>query len=370
MVSKEYLNIVSEFYDLSDPYTLQKVVMCNEAQKETNIENLTVRLYNDIRNGVDQIDFGTIPLSKGNITKIDGYENLVQCIDTLSSLIKEYGQSTELIDVISTGLENIQSRTRTWEKAFALNIDIPMVFYNTMTLAVVSSVTLLITTCIEYIKNGNNTISIAFDKGAYIKKKEHVLFVSLRSFNKACATKEIDKAMADCIKANAVRLKEAYESNNGEIIEELTLSDMSKFASDLKNTDSDLIKNKINPAFNIGFKIVGIYTAVRLLLYIIKNMSYWLMNMRQSVSDYLIVQANFLQTNAENLERRDRFKDNDEKRKKIYDKQMKWVDRFKRWANAFMIKDKKAEAEAKRREQEDNKKKKYEDDDEDDGGIF
>lgn len=363
MVSKEYLDIVSEFYDLSDPYTLQKVVMCNEAQKESNIENLTVQLYNDIRNGVDQIDFGTIPLSKGNITKIDGYENLVKCIDTLSSLIKEYEQSTELIDVISTGLENIQSRTRIWEKAFALNIDIPMVFYNTMTLSIVSSVTLLITTCIEYIKNGNNTISIAFDKAAYIKKKEHVLFVSLRAFNKSCASKELDKAMADCIKSNAVRLKEAYKSNDGEVIEEVY--GPRETISNMLNRDSAFSKG-----LNIGFKIVQIYTTVRILLYVIKNASYWLMSMRQSVSDYLIVQANFLQTNAENLERRDRFKENDEQRKKVYDRQMKWVDRFKRWANIFMIKDKKAEAEAKRREQEDNKKKKYEDDDEDDGGIF
>lgn len=361
MVSSEYLNIVSEFYDLSDSYTVKKVIMCNEAEKEANIEKLTVRLYNDIRNGVDEIDFGTIPLSKGDITKIDGYENLVQCIDTLSSLIKEYGQSTELVDVISTGLENIQSRKRIWEKAFALNIDIPMVLYNTMTLSIVSSVTLLITTCIEYIKNGNNTISIAFNKASYIKKKEHVLFTSLRSFNKSCANKEIDKAMTDCIKSNMVRIKESAYLNED--------SDFKGYVQSTWKKTDDFVK-KQEPKIRIAGTIATVYFALKLVIFIIRNSAYWLMGMRQNVADYLVVQANFLQTNAENLANREKYHGTEDQRKKVYDKQMKWVDRFKRWANIFMIKDKKAEAEAKRKEQEDNKKKKYEDDEDDDGGIF
>ena len=67
--SAEYLNIINETYDLSDSYTRKKVLYCNEAQKSTNIENIINRLYSHIVNNVDKIDFGSIPKSKGNITK-------------------------------------------------------------------------------------------------------------------------------------------------------------------------------------------------------------------------------------------------------------------------------------------------------------
>ena len=60
----------------------------------------------------------------------------------------------------------------------------------------------------------------------------------------------------------------------------------------------------------------------------------------------------------------------DEKREKVKDRQMKYVARFRKWANLFMIKDKKARNDADKQQKEDNKPSKYEDEDDDDGGLF
>lgn len=356
MVNSNYMDIVCEHYDLSDSHTFDKVIMCTESEKETVIAHLTNKLYNNIRNKVDQIDFGTIPLSKGDITKIDGYENMIDCIDTISKLIKEYNQPTTQIDVVSTAVANIQDRTRFWQKAFTLNSELPMIIYNTMTLSVVSAVSLLITTCIEYIKNGDGNITTAFDKASYIKSKDHVLFTSLRDFNAGCSKGETDKLINNCLKINVTKLKESYESG-----EDLNVA-MLEFSS----------KDAINIAKVAGVLLAGlnIKWILETVFYAIRNVVYYFMYMRQSVADYFTLQADFLQINAENLKYR---MEDEDQRKKTQEKQMKWVDRFRKWANFFMIKDKKARTDADKEQQEDSKKKKYEDDNgsgNGDGGIF
>lgn len=352
MVYKDYLDIVSENYDLSDSHTFNKVIMCTEAEKESVLVHLTSKLYNDIRNKVDVIDFGSIPQSKGNITKIDNYENLIECVNTITSLIREYNQPTEQIDVVSTAIENIQLRTRVWEKSFALNIELPIIVYNTMVLSIVSSISLMITTCIEYIKNADGTIRTAFDKAAYIKNKDHVLFSSLREFNFACSKGDLDKVIGACVKTNATAVKEAYE--NGTLNE--------------ANQHMGTINNKyIIATISAILLVANLKYIIKFFVYCLRSVVYYFMLLRQNVSDYFTIQADYLQINAENLQYRDM---DDEKREKVKDRQMKYVARFRKWANLFMIKDKKARNDADKQQKEDNKPSKYEDEDDDDGGLF
>lgn len=368
--SNDYISIISEHFDLSDYETRKSVICCDEDAKETVILHLTNKLYNNIKDNVDDIDFGTIPLSKGDITKIEGYENLIGCINTISTLIKEYNQPTTVVDTVSTAIDNLQKRKRLWEKSFAMNIEIPMIIYNTMTLSCVSSISLLINTCIEYIKNRDGSIQVAFDKAAYTKSKNHVLFKSLIDFNAGCANGQMDKFVDNNIKANLTRIKESFEDNNGEysIMQEFNfggidmdkVKDVAKSASDLldeKNKQRLLITTGIIGAIYLGLNIKWILQHI---LYMIRRTVYYFMFMKQSVADYFTSQADFLQINAENLKYRDRFED-EEERKKIYDKQMKWVERFRKIANAFMIKDKKAQSDAERKEKEDSKPSTYDD---------
>lgn len=362
MISSDYLSVISEYYDLSDSYTLDQVVLCTEAKKESVAANLAHKLYEKIRDKVDEIDFGTIPKSKGDITKIDGYANLVECIDIIHKLIKEYGQSTESVDHISTAIENIQKRKRIWEKSFALNIETPKITYNTMTLSVVSSVTLLINTCIEYIKNPDNTITTALDKASYIKQREHVLFVSLRDFNASCDKGVVDKVCETAISMNAKSMREAYAIEDTRSVNE--------GIEGVMDVISDVSRNPAVRALAVALFVLKLKDLIIFLGSCINYGLTYLLKMKQSVSDHFAEQADFLQINAENLKYRENI--DDAKKKKIYEKQMAWVNRFRKWSNAFMIKDKKAQNDTKR-EQENDKNQKYpkdEEEDDDDGGIF
>ena len=367
----DYIQMVSESYDLSDPYTKKMVLYCNEAQRMTNIEHLTNRLYNHIKAQTDKIDFGSIPASKGDITKIQNYQNLIDCIDIMHKMLIEYGEKTDLVDSITTAMDNIQKRQRIFEKAFTLNIDFLKLMYNTIVLSCVSSVSLMIATCVEYVKEGKDSFTMALDKTAYNKSKDHVLFQCINTFNRSCNDGTIDKLFKQCIKSNAV-------SESTEYIEE-GITDTINTAYDIYkgvtgNTSSSSGIGKV--IFNFA-KIVliagAVFAAVKLLLMAIKNVLYYFKYFRYKFSDWLSIQADFLQMNADNLQYREDRKGSDEHRDKVRQKQYNWVERLRKLANFVALKDKKAQKDTENEDKEDRKPKPYnneDDESDDDGGLF
>ena len=200
----EYLSVINEVYDLSDDDIRNELVLCNEAQKLSNVEHILNNLYNHIIDSTVDIDFGTIPKSRGNITKVENFQQLIDCIDNIHKLVVEYKDDTSIVDHISTAINNLQQRQRIFEKAFTMNIEFPVFMYNYVALSVVSATSLLISTCIEYVKDNHGSFSEAFDKAAYVKTKDHVLYKGIVSFNQMCQNKSLDKLMEACVKNNAV----------------------------------------------------------------------------------------------------------------------------------------------------------------------
>lgn len=349
MISRDYHEILSENYHL-EPYIIRKkLFVFSETKQQSILENLATNLYKNIVDKVDQIDFGTIPKSKGYIEKIDNYDKLIECLNTLNDLIKSYNQPTTLVDIIYSAIDNLKSRSHIFNQAFNLNIQLPIIIYNTTVIGIVSGITLLINTCVEYIKdNKSESIQIAFDKVSYRKSKDHVLFTSLSTFNDACKNNTIDKTVTCAIKNNLKTVKESYETPLNEDIIALGASTFG------------LVPAVIAVAL-IGV-FVGLPIFIKLVLYTIRNIAYYYFNMSQSISDYFAAQAEFLQVNAENLKYREQFKDNEAMRKKVYDKQMKWVKRFRDISNKFMIKDIKAQQNTEKQKEED----KYDNDE----GLF
>ena len=85
----EYMQLISETYDLSDYTTKKKLLFCNEAQRIVNVEHIVNNLYLHIKNNVSGIDFGTIPKSKGVVTQIENYAGM-QTFLTASTLFMSW----------------------------------------------------------------------------------------------------------------------------------------------------------------------------------------------------------------------------------------------------------------------------------------
>lgn len=383
ITNADYMQIVSEAYDLSDPYIKKKIIFCNEAKRQENIENIVGRLYTHIKNDVTGIDFGTIPRSKGVITKIDNYNGLVDCINSIHDLVKSYNQPTKSVDELTTAINNIKNRERVFTKAFTLNIEFPIMLYNMTVTAIVSATSLLMSSSVEFIKNGHDSFTTSLDKVGYVKSKDHLMIEYVSQFNRNCANGTIDKLVNSCIKNNITN------TNESTIVDAQNVNSVNEGIFWKDNDDGTktptaataitgvimgagakyVIPAIVNSPLGIFITaVIGAGITAVLFLFLFRKVAFFILKTRMDISDWFEIQANYLQINAENLKYRDDPKGDDHK-KKVYDAQMKWVDRFKKIANKLALTDSKARKETNDNDR--NESRHYEDDESDDnGGLF
>lgn len=110
-------------------------------------------------------------------------------------------------------MQNVTDRKELFEKAYKFNVEMPIIIYNTITLAIVSSVSFMISACIEFIKLPNDQgFDIAIDRTSVIKTKDNILLNNLARFNNMCAKGDFDKAIDFVIKQNANNSDASYRS--------------------------------------------------------------------------------------------------------------------------------------------------------------
>lgn len=382
ITNADYMQIVSEAYDLSDPYIKKKVIFCNEAKRQENIENIVGRLYTHIKNDVTGIDFGTIPRSKGIITKIDNYSGLIDCINSIHDLVKSYNQPTKSVDELTTAINNIKNRERVFTKAFTLNIEFPIMLYNMTVTAIVSATSLLMSSSVEFIKNGHDSFTTSLDKIGYVKSKDHLMIEYVSQFNRNCANGTIDKLVNSCIKNNITNTNEStiVDAQNVKSVNEgifwkdnddgtKTPTAATAITGVIMGAGAKYIIPAIasSPLGIFITAVIGAGITAVLFLFLFRKVAFFVLKTRMDISDWFEIQANYLQINAENLKYRDDPKGDDHK-KKVYDAQMKWVDRFKKIANKLALTDSKARKETNDNDR--NESHHYEDDESDNGGLF
>ena len=305
----EEKKVILEYFDLSDYETLDVLTSVNEADKGQILTSLTSKLYSNIVSKIDDIDFGTIPNSRGDITAIENYQQLNECLNIMLQLVSEYRQNPAAIKTVIDAVENIKARKNIFSKAYTLGVEFPIVIYNTMTLACVSSVSFLITSCIEFIKNDSaQSYEIALDTTAYRKSKDALLLKSLEDFNKLCRNRTLDKSMEDIINQSR------------------------------KNFAGTAVAATILGALSMGSIAIGL---IKFVLPMLQQTVYFLFHTQQKVSDFFDVQADLLQTNAQSLQYRTNI--SPQEREAIYSDQMAIVNRFRKYSDQFNINRKKSE---------------------------
>lgn len=209
----EFDQIVTEFFDLSDSHTRKFIVSLDEADQGQLLAALSTALYEKIVAKVDKIDFGTIPKSRGDITKVDGFDQTVECLDIIRRLTTEYKQSTDIVDVVINALNNVKDRKVTFTRGFNMNANLVTTIYNLMVLSIERSVSFMIATCIQYIKDPESeSMKIALNKTAYQQAENDVIYQQLINFNKMCQTKEMDTVLDNALK------------NGGNLTEDVTIT--------------------------------------------------------------------------------------------------------------------------------------------------
>lgn len=331
MLRSTYNEIIQKHFDITDTLTRKCLVSINEADQNQVLGSLASKLYDSIVKQVTDIDFGQIPTSKGDFTRIPNHLEIVECLTTIRDIIVQKRQSTATIDIIFNAIDNLKETKPIWERGYAIDCEMAVVFYNTITLSIVSATSLYISATVEFVKNPENeVIDIELAKVSNFKSKDGLLFKNLDKFNKACKKGDIEKTFNAILKAQKT-------------VKENTIKD---------TDNTSYVSESIIGILFSGVSIVGLLTCV---IPILHQLTSFLYNLRQSVADYMSGEADVILLNMEKVNY-DRAK-TPEKKKKIIDKQRKIAERLKKWADKLTIKATAAEKKATKQIAEDNNKK-------------
>ena len=324
VMTKEFKQIVSEYMDITDYKTNTRLYNLDEAEQNTVLLSLTNKLYQMIVAKIDDIEKGDIPKSRGDITRLPKYNQLKECAKTLTSIFEQYKEDTAPVKVIENAIDNLEDNSDVFVQAYMAKVDFGIMIYESVTLAVIGSLSYMIACCIEYVKDPKNDgLTIVMDKTGVAKVKEHLLYENLVKFNEACRTNDIE---------NAIR---------------------------------PLIKNRTQNLFGVGGLVLvkGLLIAVPVIIALIplvKDLVYYFFAARQRVSVYFDIQADLLEMNANEL------KDNpnittDADRKSVIRKQLQVARTFRQIADKLAVEAKTAENKADKEIKKDNKKYRIDD---------
>lgn len=416
MIMNTYQKLFRENFDISDEATRKCIVNLEDGEQEQLLTALSSKLYDMIVAKVDHIDFGTIPKSRGDITKVDGIENTEECLKIIRQLVMEYREDPTCVDTVITAIQNIKDRKGLFVKSFALNVELPMLLYNTTVLAIEQSVSFLIAVCIVYIKDPDiQGMNAALDKAAYNNAMSNLLFEQLTLFNNGCKSKEIDNLIDELIK-NGGRIKEcgegygsdycppqaavqqpndtasdyydslaaggdvdsSYEPINGSNEEEIEPEDeLEEAAINLFFMESgfepEIDKETLQelgiggiaavamaiPA-GIALTLKAVKALIKVVIPFLRNLIYFFINKRDKLSEDLAIQAKFIEANAYKLQYSTNSNLDDNKKEKVIQKQLKIAKKLQAMSNKIAVKNSRAEAESKKMVAEDMKKIKVE----------
>lgn len=315
-----YNQIVAEHLDMTDIDTVQQAMSLNEAEQNTMLLSLTNKLYQMIIGKVDNIDYGDIPNTKGNITKLPKYKQMRECINLLRNIFAQYKENPDPVNTIDKALTNLENYSDLFIASYAGEIELGKMTYENTALGVVSSLGFMISVCIEYIKNPKKEgLDIVLNKTGVHKVKDFIVFESLEKFNKACENNDIEKALRP------------------------------------------LIQNKVKNMFGIGTAMLSsihmiavIPVVLVALLPFIKQLVYFFFSSRVRASSYFDAQADLLEMNAAELQSNEAIHTEDD-RKRVIARQLKIAGLFHDIANKISIDSKEAENTATKELKNDSK---------------
>lgn len=241
----------------------QEIRLLTEAEAGPVNSNLVGKLYKSVLDK-SHIDFEDIPRSKGDITAYSGYKHMSECVSTLSQLASKSMMKIEDIDTVETALRNMVAHRNVFELGFKLNKSFVIMEYNLLVTACVEATSVLISSYVDYVKRVDTVefslINAKHSSGA-------LCIESLKKFNVSVASGEFAKVM------NYANKNEAVKESVGTVL--LT-------------------------GVGIVASVIGIVTLMRELVF-----HYY--NMRVKLSDYLKMQATFLEMNKNSLMANDRI---------------------------------------------------------------
>ena len=281
-------NIVMEASSEED-----KKYMKSMSKDDINQINGTL-LQNLYKSVIDRknIDFGDIPDSAGDIEKMKYYANTVECLDTLEKLYRQHNIEEPTLVTIRTAISNMKKYRPQFQDGFRRKHDFIMLTYNSLAMSIIDATSFLIASFMDYVVSPNNAYAVGKNAN---NSRGRVVTSSLEKFN-------------------------SMSNNNqfGDALEYMLMEQRKNFAGETVVVTGAIIM--------ILLSIVPI----------IRELIFFYYHSRVRLSDYLNMQADFLEMNKLAVQSSEK---SPAERKAIIKKQDDVIKKLRRKADKLQIND-------------------------------
>ena len=281
-------NIVMEASSEED-----KKYMKSMSKDDINQINGTL-LQNLYKSVIDRknIDFGDIPDSAGDIEKMKYYANTVECLNTLEELYRQHNIEEPTLVTIRTAISNMKKYRPQFQDGFRRKHDFIMLTYNSLAMSIIDATSFLIASFMDYVVSPNNAYAVGKNAN---NSRGRVVTNSLEKFN-------------------------SMSNNNqfGDALEYMLMEQRKNFAGETVVVTGAIIM--------ILLSIVPI----------IRELIFFYYHSRVRLSDYLNMQADFLEMNKLAVQASEK---SPTERKAIIKKQDDVIKKLRRKADKLQIND-------------------------------
>lgn len=259
------------------------------------------------------IDFGSIPLSKGNIREYSGYHHMVETLDVIVKIgTAEKSNVVNYANTVLEAIRNLESLSQVFEKGFASKTEYVMLEYN-----------IYVYTCVQA------TTSLLYEFVEYVKRPDMTTYqITLRD----------NKLRADLFYVNQ-------------------LTSFNNVNRNMHINYRKMLEGMINQGKNNfgGVELIGVAAVSMVALAIVpitRELIYHFYNLRANLSNELEAQASFLEMNRTCVEANSAF--TEDKKKKILARQENLRKKLLKLSDLLRVKEAKARRGSKKEIEKDN----------------
>lgn len=187
---------------------------CNTFKERNEIHALTESQHAKVSNVVlsnlyksviekGHVDFESITVSRGRISKYDGLENMLASLQIVDEISNSSSVKLSEVRIIQDAISNIEGCTDLFEKGFKFNKEFIMMTYSSLVLACVESTSGILSSYMEYMKRPDQVQFKVVDP-KYRPYKN--LITILENFNNSVKSGEFRRTMIHVLESDGNNL--------------------------------------------------------------------------------------------------------------------------------------------------------------------
>jgi len=269
-----------------------------ESTKKDIGGSMITSMFKSIKDKSLQVNYAEVEKTRGDITKLHGYSDLVTSISFLSKMASQNaGTAPKEIAELEACLQNIIRHKNDFQVSFARGNEAGIFLYNNLVVALVGATSFVVAATIEYVKDPLGIYSATFKKNLDASISANIYLSNVTKMNRYVQRGTLKTFFNN---SSDLTLSESTENEavDGHILVENTFSAISDALSKLT---SGKVTSGIKSVGSFGGKATAVIVSIALILFWLRETVYFYYYSRTVISTNLKHLSAFVEVNSRNL---------------------------------------------------------------------